>query len=95
MFFILNAGAVFALEIGYPSILGFSVDETSTLPEYARYFFNLGIYMAGGIATMVLVFGGIYYLISFFSGKFTSEGKDWMKAGLTGLLLILGASTLR
>ena len=91
LFFLLNAGAVFALEAQYPTILGFSVNETSTLPEYARYFFNLGIYLAGGIAAMALAFGGVYYLISYFSGKFTSEGKDWMKAGLTGLLLVLGA----
>jgi hypothetical protein len=88
---LMNAGFVYALETTYPSILGFSVDNNSSLPEYAKYFFNLGMAVAGTLAVLVLVFGGIYYLIDFARGKFANEGKEWIKAGTLGLLLILCA----
>src|SRR3989338_8937746 len=89
--FLANAGFAFALEIQYPSILGFSIDNDSSLPEYAKYFFNLGMAVAGTLAVLVLVFGGIYYLIDFARGKFANEGKEWIKGGTLGLLLIVCA----
>ena len=91
--FFICARSALALEITYPTIniLGqsFSVNSTSGLPEYARYFFNLGIVLAISVAVLTIIFGGAYYLISFSTGKFTDEGKDWVKAGATGLLIIM------
>jgi len=72
-----------------------SVNETSTLPDYAKYFFNLGIMLAGFLAAVITAYGGIYYLVSFGRGKFTDEGKDWIKAGLTGLILTLFSYILK
>jgi len=89
--FLLNVGFVSALEIHYPDILGKSVNDTSTFPEYACYLFSLITALAIFIAVIVIAFGGVYYLIFYGRGKFTSEGKDWMKAGITGLLIIVCA----
>ncbi len=87
----LPVDTVYALETSYPSILGVSVNDTSTFPEYARYFFTFGISISITLAALVIIFGGIYYLISLGRGKFTDEGKEWIKAGVLGLFLILGA----
>jgi hypothetical protein len=89
--FFFRADFVLALELRYPTILGFSVNDTSTLPEYARYFFNIGMALAASIAVAAIAFGGIYYLVSFARGKFKDEGKDWIKAGILGLLLTVSA----
>jgi hypothetical protein len=77
---------VFALETEFPEIFGVDIGE-GTLPEYARYFFNIGIFISITLAGIVIAFGGIYYLIDFARGKFANEGKEWIKAGVAGLLL--------
>jgi hypothetical protein len=89
-FFLIKADFVSALEQTYPPIFGLDIGE-GTLPEYARYFFNIGMAIAGILATIVIVFGGVYYLISFGMGKFTDEGKQWVKAGVLGLILTVSA----
>lgn len=83
------------LELHYPTIniLGqsLSLNDTSSFPEYARYFFNLGITLAGFIAVVTIAFGGVYFLIDYARGKFKDEGKEWIKAGITGLLIVMCA----
>ena len=87
----MNAGFVYALETRYPTILGMSIDNNSSFPEYAKYFFNIGMILAGILAVCVIAFGGIYYLVDFARGKFKDEGKEWIKAGVLGLLLTVSA----
>ena len=82
--FLLGANFIFALEVNLPGL-----GEKPSLPEYARYFFNWGMGIAGTLAAFALIFGGLHYLISFGMGKITSAGKDWMKAGIMGLLILL------
>lgn len=89
VFFGINS--VSALEVKYPPIFGLRITEISSFPEYAKYFFNLGIALAGTLAVLVIIFGGVYYLISFGRGKFTNEGKEWIKAGIIGLLILVSA----
>lgn len=89
-FFLIKANVVFALEQTYPPVFGLDIGE-GTLPEYARYFFNIGMAIAGILATIVIAFGGVYYLISLGMGKFTDEGKQWIKAGVLGLILTVSA----
>lgn len=97
LIFLMYAGTVFvpnfvfALEAGYPTIFGLSLGDNTGLPEYAKYFFNIGIISAGILAALVIAFGGIYYLVDFGRGKAGSEGTEWIKAGLAGLLLIMCA----
>jgi len=75
-----------AFEAQYPEIFGISIGGGS-LEEYARYFFNIGIFLAIILAGLVTAIGGIYYLVDFAMGKIASEGKEWLKAGIIGLLL--------
>jgi len=91
--FLLNAKPVFALEIEYPDFLGKSLTESSTLADFVCYLFNAGLALSLSLATLVIVFGGIYYLISYGKGQYMSEGKDWIKAGILGFLII-GCSSL-
>ena len=91
--FFLKADFVSALEIHYPSIFGYSIDETSSFPQYFCYFYGLIINLAFFVTVIVIAFGGIYFLVSYGRGKFTDDGKDWIKAGLLGLLIIV-CSTL-
>ena len=88
-FMVLQTSFVFALEAEYPTIMGFSVSDSSTLPEYVAYFFNIGIAVAILLAVGTIAFGGIYYLISFSKGSFVNEGKEWIKSGILGLLIVL------
>ena len=93
--FFLKANFVLALDVIYPDItvLGqrFHVDSTSTFPEYFCYFFGLIQDLAIFIAVITIAYGGICYLISYGRGKFTSEAKEWIKAGITGLLIVVCA----
>lgn len=91
LFFLFSSSFAYALEAQYPEIFGLSINENSTLPEYAKYFFNVGMISAGILAVIVVAFGGTLYLISSLRGQFTSEGKEWIKAGILGMLLILSA----
>ncbi len=75
-------------ELNYPQIFGLIPNDTWTFPEYARYFFSFGIAISTALATLVIIFGGIYHLVDLGRGKFASEGKEWVKAGVTGLLII-------
>lgn len=75
-----------ALEVELPEIFGVNIGG-GTLPEFARYFFNIGIFISITLAGIVISYGGIYFLIDYARGKFSSEGKGWLKAGIAGLLL--------
>jgi hypothetical protein len=81
----------FALEIDYPSFGDLTITQNSSLPEYAKYFFNLGMALAGMLALIVITIGGAFYLISFASGKFTDNGKEWIKSGVIGLVILLSS----
>jgi len=92
--FLARAGFVLALEAHYPTVFGVSLNETSTFAEYGCYFFALIMNLAFFVAVIVVAFGGVYYLVSYSRGKFTDEGKDWIKAGILGLLIIVCSSLI-
>ncbi len=69
--FFLWANFALAFEVQYPTVFGLSIGN-GTLPEYARYFFNIGMAVAGILAVCITAFGGAYYLVSFGRGKFTN-----------------------
>lgn len=87
--YLFQTGSVLALEItNYPDMLGQSLGPDPSLSQYVCYLFGLGSALAFSIALIVIAYGGINYLISYGRGKFTSEGKEWLKAGVSGLLLV-------
>jgi len=89
--FLSSAGFALALEVQYPTILGFSIDNTSTISEFLCYIFGAIVNLTIFVALFIIAFGGIYYLVSYGRGKVTSEAKDWIKAGITGLLIVVCA----
>jgi len=87
--FLFSPFFAFALEVDYPTVLSVTINENSTFPEYARYFFNLGVAIAGALASLAIIIGAIHYLVSFSIGKITTEGKEWIKSGIFGLLILV------
>ncbi len=85
---------VSALEVDYPEILGHTINDTSSIAELVCYFWGLGMDLAFFISVLTIAFGGVYYLVSFVNGKFTNEAQDWIKAGLTGLLITVCAALI-
>lgn len=69
---------------------GKSVITNAELPDYFNLVYKIGIGIAGVLAVIMLVFGGIQYMSTdALSGK--SDGKDKMTRAILGLILALGS----
>lgn len=81
------------LEVEYPQIPGTEAPETTgtSLPQYVKYIFNFSIWIAGFIALIALVVGGVKYLTSAGNPSQTADAKDQMFAGILGLIVILSS----
>jgi len=95
-----SAHFAYALEANYPAMFGVSINDNSSLAEYAKYFFNIGIAIAVILASIVIAYGGILYMFGLGVGKIIekvtgkrgpAEAKEWIKAGVAGLLLTVCA----
>lgn len=73
-----------ALEVDLPGL-----SSTPTVGEYIAYIFNTVMQLAAVLAALVIAYGGALYLFSLGSKKYTSEGKEWIKAGVFGLILLM------
>ncbi len=93
-FLFLNIGTVLALEVNYPTILGHSIDDTSSFAELACYLIGVIMDLSVLIAVITIAYGGIYYLVSYGRGNFTSTAKDIIKSGILGLLIIVCATLI-
>ena len=81
------------LEIQYPQVPG---AETPTvvktpLPQYVKYIFNFGIWIAGFVAFLSLIYGGIRYLTSVGDPSKTGDAKDQIFAGILGLVVLFAS----
>lgn len=92
--FLMRASYVLALEVQYPSVFGISLTADATPTQFFCYFFALITYLALTVAVLSIAFGGVYYLVSYGTGKFKNEAKAWIKAGITGLLIVVCATLL-
>lgn len=63
--------------------------ENPTLPQYISFIFNFVMQLAGSLALLAVTFGGLRYLASFGSPTAKNAGKEWVKAGILGLLLLM------
>lgn len=79
----LKTGFVFAAEI--PEF------ESFDLPNFIVYIFNWLVSIASTLSVLVIVLGGLYHLVSLGMGKATSEGKEWVKSGVLGLIFVLSS----
>lgn len=95
--FLLSAGFVFAqreLEVPLPQIGEATISETPLLPEYVKYIFNFSITIAGLVAFLSLIYGGVRYLTSAGNPATMSDARDQIFAGIIGLIVILGSWVL-
>ena len=91
--FILRANFASALEIkDYPNIpFAPVITEDSDLPAFVAYFFGLGIYLAGALAVISLVIGGIQLMFSSISPEARNNAIDRIKGSILGLVLLLAS----
>ncbi len=64
---------------------------TTSIPEYVAFVLNTIMLSAASLSILVITIGGLYWLVSLGMSKVTNEGKEWVKAGLFGLILTTGA----
>ena len=83
-----NAGKR-GLEIKYPPLNGIEITTSTTISEYAVYFFSLFLIIAAVIAFVVLTYGGIRYLLSFNNPGAMKDAKTWIFSGIAGLFIML------
>lgn len=94
MFACLPTGRLLALEIRYPTIFGYSLNDTSSLNEFICYVIGVIMGVAFFISVIIIAYGGLLYLISYSRGKFTSDAKEWIKAGILGLFLVVTSASI-
>ena len=61
----------------------------TTPTEFFKSFFDIGIGMAGGIAFLLILFGGFQILTSAGNPERLTEGKELVESAIAGLLLII------
>lgn len=85
--FFTSAGYALALETTYPNIPGLpSINGVNTdIASYVRYFFGLGIYLAGILALISFTIGAIGLINP--NVEAHSDAKDRMKGAVLGLVL--------
>ena len=88
LFFILGAYSVSAYEAleSLPNLTG---EETTSLGGYLSNIYALGIGLAGVLAVLMIVIGGIQYIGSGMSPSGKSDAKDRITNAVLGLLLAL------
>jgi len=87
--------AAWNLNASYPKLpLAPTITSDSRLPAYILYFFAFGIYVAGLIAVLSLVVGGIQLILSAESPERANSAKDRIRGALVGLVLLLAATVL-
>lgn len=64
---------------------------TSSIGGWVNAFYQFSLLIAGVLAFGAVVFGGVKYLTSAGNPSGQSEGKEWIKGALIGLLLLAAA----
>ena len=97
LFLFLGACFVFAqareLEIKYPIIPGIEIPATTetAFPVYVKYIFNVVIMVAGIVAFLALLVGGIRYLTSGGSPSIQRDALGQIAAGFFSLIILLSS----
>jgi len=82
-----------ALEINYPVIPGAlpPLEDISNFLDFAKYIFNFAIILAGLFAFIMIIFGGVRFLISAGNPSSIKEAKDQILSAILGLVILLSA----
>jgi len=68
---------------------GEKISTSTTISEYAVYVFNFCIIIAAVVAFVILIYGGIRYLLSANNPGSMKEARIWIYSGIVGLVLAL------
>ena len=63
--------------------------STKAIGEYVRAIYKYAIGIVGILATVVLMFGGILWIVAGGNAERVGNAKSWIGASLTGLILVL------
>lgn len=76
------------LEVPLPQL---GTTKLPFLPDYVKYIFNFAVGIAGLIAFVMIIIGGIRYLTSVGNPSAMSDANDQIFSGIIGLIVILGS----
>lgn len=88
--FFLSTGFCFAREIEIP-LPGLPAGAEPVLQDYIKVLFSLGMRIAGAIAVLALVIGGLRYMISAGNPTAISEAKKTIFGALFGMVLLFSS----
>ncbi len=94
LFLFLGASFILAqkpLEVTYPELPGVKTPTTTkeALPDYIRYVFHLGLFLAGLLAFGSFVYGGFRYLTSGGSPAVQKDAVSQITSGFLGLAILI------
>lgn len=81
------------LETGYINLPGVTKPDTVDTPLniYLKYIYNLSIFLAAALAFVLLVWGGLGYIINSHNPGRLTEDREKVKYAFLGLFIILGS----
>lgn len=83
---------IFAPQVAIPGASYVQPDSTTApIANYIKSFYNYAVGITAVVATVVLMIGGLQWIIAGGSGEKISEAKAWITAALTGLVLALSS----
>ena len=77
------------LEVTYPTISGTTINETTQLPGYILYLFNLGMFVGFFIVFLSFIAAGVMYITSALSIDLRTKAKDQISGAISGMLILL------
>lgn len=77
------------LEVQYPAVAGQTIDAGVQLPDYIKYWFNLGTAIGFIIILVSLAAAGAMYFLSPVSTDLRTAAKDRASGAMTGLLIFV------
>ncbi|MEK9180298.1 MAG: hypothetical protein AAB897_02705, partial [Patescibacteria group bacterium] len=85
---------LFSIFFFLPLVASAQVISGDTPGQFVQSFYNFTLLAAGALAFGAIVYGGILYTFAAGNPSKQSEGKDWVKSALLGLLLLAGAGLI-
>lgn len=90
----LNLAPFFAfsaeLEVDYPTLAsGQDLGPQSTLPEYMKYMFDLGMFVGFFAVFLGLAWGGVMFFLAGASPQAKADAKDRVVGAITGLIILI------
>jgi len=81
------------LEVKLPDIPGIQAPNNTDVPisHFFKYFYNLSIIIAGLLATTMIIWGGIKYILSRENPTKLKDARDQIGMAFLGLILIFGS----